>query len=45
MTMLNMQEMRLGLSFGVDVADISRTIRSILYEMELAPNYVAGGDK
>lgn len=43
MTMLNMQEMRLGLSFGVDVADISRTIRSILYEMELAPNYVAGG--
>ncbi len=28
--------------FGVDVADISRTIRSLLYEIGLAPNYVAG---
>ncbi|GAB6948209.1 (Fe-S)-binding protein [Vulcanisaeta sp. JCM 16161] len=28
--------------FGVDVADISRTIRSLLYEVGLAPNYVAG---
>mgnify|MGYP001626330477 FL=1 len=28
--------------FGVDIADISRTIRSLLYEIGLAPNYVAG---
>ena len=27
---------------GVDVADISRTIRSLLYEIGLVPNYVAG---
>ncbi|MGC9153831.1 MAG: (Fe-S)-binding protein [Vulcanisaeta sp.] len=26
---------------GIDVGDISRTIRSILYEMSLAPNYVS----
>ncbi|BDR93064.1 (Fe-S)-binding protein [Vulcanisaeta souniana] len=28
--------------FGVDVADITRAIRSMLYELNLAPNYVVG---
>ena len=28
--------------FGIDVGDMSRIIRSLLYEVGLAPNYVAG---
>lgn len=28
--------------FGIDVGDVSRTTRSLLYEVGLAPNYVAG---